>query len=78
MERVKIFYWRTDIEIPESQQSFTWSELAWIHDKSFIDQEGDGWTVVSNTVVSVIGDDNEVLMATTMVQDVDHSLPDVM
>lgn len=42
-------------------------------DQSFIAQEGDGWTVVS-----VIGGGHEVLMATTMVQDVEDSVPDAM
>lgn len=76
MQRVKIFYWRTQVNVPETRQDFTFTELAWIHDQSFIAQQGDGWTVVSNAVVSVIGEDNEVLMATTMVQQVEESVPD--
>ncbi|MCI1018185.1 hypothetical protein HWD99_06070 [Microbacterium sp. C5A9] len=78
MQRVKIFYWRTQVNVPETPQDFTYTELAWIHDQSFIAQEGDGWTVVSNAVVSVIGDGNEVLMATTMTREVDDSVPDAL
>lgn len=78
MQRVKIFYWRTDLQIPETRQNFTFSELAWIHDQSFIAQEGDGWSVVSNSVVTVLPDSNEILMATTMTQDVEGSVPDAM
>lgn len=78
MQRVKIFYWRTDLQIPETRQNFTFSELAWIHDQSFIDQEGDGWTVVGNSVVSVLPDSNDILMATTMTLDVEGAVPDAI
>lgn len=77
MQRVKTFYWRTGLQVPDSPQSFTYSELAWIHDENFIRNEGDGWTVVGNSVVTVLGE-NEILMATTMVREVDDSVPDTL
>jgi hypothetical protein len=78
MQRVKTFYWRSQLNVPETSHDFTFTEIVWIHDQSFIAQEGSGWTVVSNSVVSVIGDGNEVLMATTMTREVDDTVPDTL
>lgn len=72
MQRAKIFYWQTEVRGPQ-----TWTEITWIHDESFIRSEGEGWTVVGNSVVGTIGE-NEILMATTMVREVDDSVPDTL